>query len=171
MHIVNRCLKNMLPSIWYQGSSPQGACPPVCNGTHWTGSSAAPGAIFPSQMCAEGTAGPRHGEGQAVSAKVLQDVQWTPTCSTLSLTTLTQGLLWNQGNRDHQRQPLLYLQSLTQPCLVTLALFFLKPFNAIEGKKNHTPKSSWSYISCSQSTQTRSHPKKTTITAITIELS
>lgn len=47
MHFVNRCLKNMLLSIQYQDISPQGACPPVCNGTRWTGSSAAPGASFP----------------------------------------------------------------------------------------------------------------------------
>lgn len=74
MHIVNRCLKNMLLSICYQDISPHGACP-VCNGTHWTGSSAAPGTGFPLSHLGGRYRCPRHREGQAVSAKVLQDVQ------------------------------------------------------------------------------------------------
>lgn len=36
MHSVNRCLKNMLLSIWYQDVFPQGVCPPACSGTHRT---------------------------------------------------------------------------------------------------------------------------------------
>lgn len=65
MHIVNRCLKNML---LIPGYSPQGACP-VCSGAHWTGSSAAPGASFPPHICAEGTAALSMGKVRLVVSK------------------------------------------------------------------------------------------------------